>query len=657
MTERRAWIPASVLLAAAYFSTLAPTVTFWDAGEFIAAARSLGIPHPPGTPLFILVLHVWGLPWPDSAYAAALNAASAIATTSAAALSAVMVFRWLRSRWGEGGAFAGATAAAVCAGAMYTVWSSATETEVYAASLALAAATLFAADRRHPLLVAYCFGLAAALHVSALVAAPAAIVLCASRQDGGFDTPIALRLTAAAFAAMALGTWNGILGGLAFGVLIAAICHPERSEGSAFERLRNRSLATLGMTALVILGASPLLFMLVRAQFDPGINQGNPATLGALIDVIGRRQYELAPLWPRRAPIWIQLGNWFEYADWQAALSLGPGVIPTVPRTVVSLLFGALVIYGASEHRRIDRRSWRALMSLFAAGTLGVTLYLNLRASPSFGWGVLPDDALREARERDYFFVLGFWAAGLWAGIGGVALARARRLPSLAGVAVAAVPLVLNWSAVNRRAEPDATLAEKVARGLVTTLPERTVLFVAGDNDTYPVWFAREVFGLRPDVALVTVPLVGAGWYVDELVRRNPELAAAKTSQGANPRTIAEAARAAGRPIAAALTLERRDRILLNGCWRVIGLALLDATGSANCLTDNTTVDDAVFPVDGPTTAAWVRANSETLVGAVKPSIDPVPEYFAKVLNCPRDLLAAATKNVRGVSLDSTCKL
>ena len=76
MTDRspvpyRAAAAVTLAVLAGYVLTLAPTVTFWDAGEFIAAARTLGIPHPPGTPLFVMIAHVWGMLVPVGEYAAA----------------------------------------------------------------------------------------------------------------------------------------------------------------------------------------------------------------------------------------------------------------------------------------------------------------------------------------------------------------------------------------------------------------------------------------------------------------------------------------------------------------------------------------------------------------------------------------------------------
>src|SRR5215211_8840118 len=69
-------VAAAVLLG--YVLTLAPTVTFWDAGEFIAAARVLGIPHPPGTPLYVMIAHVWGLLVPLGEFAFRTNLLSAL---------------------------------------------------------------------------------------------------------------------------------------------------------------------------------------------------------------------------------------------------------------------------------------------------------------------------------------------------------------------------------------------------------------------------------------------------------------------------------------------------------------------------------------------------------------------------------------------------
>src|SRR2546428_14185748 len=68
---------AFLIPGAVYMRTLAPTVPFWDAGEFIACSYILGIPHPPGTPLYVLLGRVATLiPW--ATVAQRINAMSAI---------------------------------------------------------------------------------------------------------------------------------------------------------------------------------------------------------------------------------------------------------------------------------------------------------------------------------------------------------------------------------------------------------------------------------------------------------------------------------------------------------------------------------------------------------------------------------------------------
>src|SRR5919107_851559 len=76
---------AGVVLAV-FVLTLAPTVTFWDAGEFIAAAKTLGIPHPPGTPLFVMIAHVWAKLVPVGEFALRTNLLSAVLSAAAAGL-------------------------------------------------------------------------------------------------------------------------------------------------------------------------------------------------------------------------------------------------------------------------------------------------------------------------------------------------------------------------------------------------------------------------------------------------------------------------------------------------------------------------------------------------------------------------------------------
>ena len=659
MTARRAALGAGLAMFLVYAATLAPGVTFWDSGEFIAAAHSFGIPHPPGTPVFIIALKAWAALLGFLSFARATNLFSACCTASAVAMTVL----WL-ARTKSALPLSASVAAAITAGAMSSVWQNATETEVYAATLALALATVAAADlagrsaaegqgdeRRWLIVVVYLIALAVPLHMSALVAAPVAAFLAGAgrRERASFDWSRAAIVLGAAIVAAGVGRVSMLL--VIVGVAFAAA--GIRRSASPLSR---RAGTAVAITSVALIAFSALLILPARAAHDPLINQGNPATLEQLAYVVARRQYAVQGVWPRQAPFWLQLANWFEYADWQFALSLGPTVIPTVARVLATIAFAGLGMVGARWQYNQDRRAWKAVALLLVCGSLGVIVYLNLKAGRSFAWGLIPDDARHEARDRDYFFVLGFWAWGIWAGLGAVYLAQRLSLPSWIGVAAAALPVALNWSAVNRRSEPEASMPRVLASSLLEPLPPRTVLFVAGDNDTYPLWYAQVVDGVRRDVTVVTLPLLGAEWYVAELRRRWGLVSSGAGLPERVAPQIAASARVQARPVGVALTVSAKDRNRLGQEWKVIGVvAVSDESGAdvnARLNGDSTVirVDSAAVSAQARRIETWTRGRGP------RAQIDPVHEFYGHVLGCPKLLLSPRSTAV-AASLDSLCNL
>jgi len=522
-----------MVLFATYLGTAAPDLSFWDAAEFTAAAHTFGIPHPPGTPLWVAMGKLATLLFTGTSPARMVTVLAVWCAAMAGGLGA-----WLVSRWA--GARAGVVSA-VMAGTMYTVWSQATEAEVYAAALLLAVAMLVAGDvagsagdaaqhasaSRARGLLAFFVGLALPLHLSALVALPAAVALASS---GARPTKRDLAL------------WAG--------------------------------LCLLGLSAVAIL---PL-----RSLQNPAMDSGNPESWRALLAVLQREQYEVAGLLPRRAPLWLQIGNLGQWADWQVGFGLHPYTTAAWPRTLLTLTWLWLAALGLRSLWRQSRRVGRAMLLLVLSASLGVVVWLNLRAGPSFGVGVLPDGALHEARERDYFFVLAFWTWGLLAGVGLASMAAAlgRRLPrplALLPLTFALVPLLANRRVADRTREPVATLPRSYARLLLDAVPTNGVLFTAGDNDSFPLWYLQQVEDYRSDVSVVTVPLLGATWYREQLAARGLlDSAMVHTWPGLAPALQMVQHRAAARRravrVSTMLAAADRKRVAPSLGWRWEGL-------------------------------------------------------------------------------------
>ena len=487
-----------------YALTLAPTTAFWDTSEYIASAHLLGIPHPPGNPLFVVVAKVWSLLLAPTGLSVAvrINLLSAAASAGATGFLYLVAHRVLQGFFEDRRyALIGAAASAVIGATAFTVWNQSNVNEkVYTVSMLVIAAVSWLAvrwlDRRHEsgaerllLWAGFLLVLGSTNHMMSVLPAPALLVM----------------------------------------VLIAG---PAVLFTKAF---------VLRAAALVVLGLSFSFVLPIRASLDPVINEGEPTCEGfaeaataiysngrsgclALGASLTREQYQTPPVTERKAPFWAQAQMYLQYFEWQWARGLDPRGAPSPIRFPFTLLFFGLGATGLWAAWKSDRTIFTYLAVLIATLTLGLVIFLNFR----FGYSLSPEitDSLQhEVRERDYFFIAGFLVWGSLAGIGlawtwhtlaGV-FAGVRRYATLAPMLLLAlVPLVLNWSWATRAGD---YAARDWAYDLLTSVEPYGVLFTNGDNDTFPLWYMQEVEGVRPDVTVIVGQYLRTTWYVKQLQR------------------------------------------------------------------------------------------------------------------------------------------
>ncbi|HSH76571.1 MAG TPA: DUF2723 domain-containing protein, partial [Longimicrobiales bacterium] len=499
----RAAAIAGGLVFSLYALTLSRTTAFWDTSEYIATGHIMGIPHPPGNPLFVVLARAWsvllsplGLP-----VAVRVNLFSAFMSAGAHALWFLVVHHVLRY-FSENRAFrlVGAASAVLVSATAFTVWNQSNVNEkVYTVSLLTIALLTWLAVRWQEnlgkgkddhllVLMAFILALSVGNHLMAFLAAPA------------------------------------------IGIFVLLV-HPKT--------LLNWKLYVGGLAATVV-GLSIHLVLPIRAGLDPLINEAAPtcpdiassiaaivtygkAGCAALAEALNRTQYDKPPLLPRQAELSAQFVNYLQYFDWQWARSLqGTNTVFAGPRLPFTMIFTGLGVWGAIEHARRDRASFAYVLTLFATVSVALVYYLNFRYGYSLQAPV-QDRGLHEVRERDYFFIVSFSVWGLWAGMGIVTLWQeaaielkttlAKTTPVLA---LAFLPLVLNWSWATRAND---YAARDWAYNLLMSVEPYAVLFTNGDNDTFPLWYLQEVEGIRRDVTVIVTSYLNTDWYANQLKR------------------------------------------------------------------------------------------------------------------------------------------
>ncbi|MGH7582497.1 MAG: protein O-mannosyl-transferase family [Gemmatimonadales bacterium] len=539
-----------------YVITLAPTVTFWDAGELIAAARTLGIPHPPGSPFFVLLANVWGRVFPIGGYAWRINMLSAVCTAAAGGCWFLVVHDTLMRmhadvdpRARRALALTGGWAAALLASFTYSIWQNATGAEVYAPALLGIALIIWLSVRwrqrrnhfagaRILLLALYLGALSLGTHLLGLLGGAALIVGIVAESTANPLAALPDRRAEWSRIAVIAAAWAALVAiGLASGPLIVAAIVALVAAAFAAGRTRQASFAIVAV-AILAAGVSTELFLLLRAAQHPWLNEANPSTWHALVDVIRRAQYPPrtpfddptllhGPGNPGRTVVLLayQVANYAQYFDWQWAASIGSLDRASVVRLAVTLAMATIAVRGAFAQRAGDRTGFRILMALFLVTGPLLVLYLNFRPGPSIGWNRWPNLTQHEVRDRDYFFVASFAIAACWVAIGLIDLMRGmiprlaarRKGLAMAFAAVALIPLALSFRAATRRQTPEATFAVDFGRALLASVPPHGILFTWGDNDTFPLWYLQAVERTRTDVSVVCLALAQTPWYLKEL--------------------------------------------------------------------------------------------------------------------------------------------
>jgi hypothetical protein len=171
-------------------------------------------------------------------------------------------------------------------------------------------------------------------------------------------------------------------------------------------------------------------------------------------------------------------------------------------------------LLGLIYHFQRSKRDAAVVTVLFFFTGLAIVLYLNQNPL--------------QPRERDYAYAGSFYVFTIWIGLGVLFIADLLRkvVNPKVGAAIATVVCLLAAPVLMASQEWDdhdrstKLTPHDMASNYLNTCAPNAILFTYGDNDTYPLWYAQEVEGIRPDVRIVNLSLLGTDWYIRQMKQK-----------------------------------------------------------------------------------------------------------------------------------------
>ena len=178
---------------------------------------------------------------------------------------------------------------------------------------------------------------------------------------------------------------------------------------------------------------------------------------------------------------------------------------------LLPLIFGLIGFLFAFKK---DKKIFWSMLVFFLFTGIAIQVYTNVRPF--------------EPRERDYSLVGSFYVFSLWIGIGVYAtynwlskyIKTKLLAPSVIILCLILLPGILisqNWNDHDRSTK---RTAHAMAINYLESCAPNAIIFTIGDNDTFPLWYAQEIEGIRRDIRVVCTSLFQVDWYIDQMKRK-----------------------------------------------------------------------------------------------------------------------------------------